>query len=147
YAGLADAYCTVAGTFSPSNEALPKAKGLAEKALALDDTLAEGYAALGHAKVHLWDRSAEKDLQQALALNPNSVTALLWYAEYNQEFNPSAVIPTLEKAKRLDPIMSAVRGFLIFSYLQTRQFDLAFQEAKEAQELHPEDKMIHLNLF
>ncbi|MBI4751803.1 MAG: winged helix-turn-helix domain-containing protein [Acidobacteria bacterium] len=139
YAGLADAYCTGAGMFLPSNEALPKAKAMAEKALSLDNSLPEAYAALGHAKVHLWDRTARQDLQKALELNPNSATTLMWFGEYYQTFNPPESIPILIKARELDPVLSPVRGFLSFSYSLNGQFNLAHREIQEALAMHPED--------
>ncbi|HMZ78139.1 MAG TPA: winged helix-turn-helix domain-containing protein [Acidobacteriota bacterium] len=142
YAGLADAYCTGAGTFLPSNEALPKAKAMAEKALSLDTSLPEAYAALGHAKVHLWDRTAKQDLQKALELNPNLATTLMWFGEYYQTFNPPESIPILIKARELDPVLSPVRGLLSFSYGLNGQFDLAHREIQEALTRHPTDSQL-----
>ena len=53
YAGLADAYRgqTVGGDM-PSSEVMPKAKAAANKAIELDDTLAEAHANLGH--IYFW---------------------------------------------------------------------------------------------
>ena len=51
YAGLADSYCQLGGewVFLPPSDALPKAKAAAQKALELDEKLAEAHAALGYA--------------------------------------------------------------------------------------------------
>src|SRR5207244_4744388 len=57
YAGLADTYCQLGGEyeFSPATQVLPKAKAAAQKALELDDTLAEAHAALAYAEFFDWD--------------------------------------------------------------------------------------------
>src|SRR5947199_2982771 len=57
YAGLADTYCQLGGEyeFSAATQVLPKAKAAAQKALELDDTLAEAHAALAYAEFFDWD--------------------------------------------------------------------------------------------
>ena len=56
------------------------AREAAEKAVALDPTLAEGYAVLGFVEIsYNWDwDAAEKHLRRAIELNPNSVAAHSW---------------------------------------------------------------------
>ena len=84
YAGLADAHATLGvgifGNLAPK-EAFPEAKKAAEKALELNEGLAEAHTSL--ALVHLlwdWDwKSTEKEFQRALELNPNYPMALSWY--------------------------------------------------------------------
>src|SRR5205814_2915531 len=82
YAGLADAYTAASEWLLPPREALAKARAAAEKALALDDTLAEAHAALGHVFVHQFNPAAEREFQRAMELNPNSVAAMFFYFEY-----------------------------------------------------------------
>jgi TolB-like protein/Tfp pilus assembly protein PilF len=85
YAGLADSYALL-GSWSnlvmPRREAMSQARAAAEKALALDDSLADAHASLGFVKMHYdWDFSgAEKEFQRAIALNPGYATAHHWYA-------------------------------------------------------------------
>ncbi|HYJ48065.1 MAG TPA: protein kinase, partial [Pyrinomonadaceae bacterium] len=50
YAGLADAYYALSSAHLPPNEAMPKARASAEKALEIDDTLAEAHASLALVK-------------------------------------------------------------------------------------------------
>ena len=85
YAGLADSYSILGfGTvdaMSP-DEAGPKAKAAAEKALELDGTLAEAHASLALVKsaIESDDTGAEKEFQQAIELNPGYANAYLWYS-------------------------------------------------------------------
>src|SRR6201997_951245 len=75
YAGLADSYSALGGgwMYLPPTDTLPKAKAAAEKALELDDTLAEAHAALAYATFFDWDwPGAEREVKRAIELNPNS---------------------------------------------------------------------------
>src|SRR5207244_1821990 len=76
YAGIADAY-SVLGSWGaeaiPPEEAFPKAKAAAEKALHLDDTSAEAHTARANIRqLYEWDwQGAATEFQRAIALNPN----------------------------------------------------------------------------
>ena len=82
HAGLGSTYLLMASTAMlrplQVDEAMPVARRAAERALALDDGLAEAWAVLGRVKMEYdwdWD-GAEADLAHAVALNPSSVEAL-----------------------------------------------------------------------
>jgi len=85
YTGIADSYSLLGHYgFLPPREACPKAKIAAEKALEIDDKLAEAHTSLARIKMHYdwdWD-AAEQELKKALELNPNYSTALEWYSLY-----------------------------------------------------------------
>ena len=73
YSGMADAYILGADMYFPPNEVMPKAKAAAEKALQLDDTLAEAHFSLGAAKFQYdfdWP-GGENEFRRAIALNPS----------------------------------------------------------------------------
>lgn len=85
HAGLASTYLLMASTAMlrplPVDEAMPMARRSAERALTLDDSLAEAWAALGRVKMeHDWDwDGAEADLERAVTLNSSSAAATrLW---------------------------------------------------------------------
>src|ERR1044071_7744427 len=77
YAGVADAYVFLPGySGGTPQESYPKAKAAANKALELDDTLAEAHTTLALA---LWYYDydfarANKEFQRAIELNPNYAT-------------------------------------------------------------------------
>lgn len=83
YAGMADAYRTLAiAGFARSKEVCPQAKALAQRALAIDESLAEGHIVLGWIGfLYDWDwPSAEKELERAIELSPNNSEAHRAYA-------------------------------------------------------------------
>jgi eukaryotic-like serine/threonine-protein kinase len=85
YAGLGEAYLALAlaAEVKPS-EVWPKAKAANQKAIEIDDTLAEGHSGSGST---LWWydwswKEAEIEFQRALALNPNSSMAHFGYGDF-----------------------------------------------------------------
>ena len=83
YAGLANAQTAVSvGGGGDMHEQYPKAKAAIDKALAIDDALAEAHSYSGEIKfVFEWDfAGAEREHQRAVALNPNSAAAHRMYA-------------------------------------------------------------------
>jgi DNA-binding winged helix-turn-helix (wHTH) protein/TolB-like protein/Tfp pilus assembly protein PilF len=110
---------------------LPRAKEAVDKALAIDEQLAEAHAT--HAVIaEVLERDwsgAEASYRRALALNPNYATAHQWYGEYLMNlgrFDES--IAQLDRALALDPlsqIINAVKGVAL--YLDGRQDEAARQ--------------------
>jgi serine/threonine-protein kinase len=82
HVGLADSY-NILGTYSflPPRVAFPKAKAAAEKALALDHTLAEAHVALGLTHCFFdWEwKAAERAFSRALELDRHYVQGYIWY--------------------------------------------------------------------
>ncbi len=85
HAGLADTYNMLAtyGGRKPT-EAFPKAHDAAIKALALDNNLAEGHAALAYTTFRSdWKwAEAEREFKQAINLNDNYASAHQWYGTF-----------------------------------------------------------------
>ena len=73
HVGIADAWAQLGWLeFSAPTEAFPKAREAAERALALDDRLAEAHTSLGFVRF-LYERdweAARAEFQRAIALNP-----------------------------------------------------------------------------
>jgi len=137
YAGLADAYTASSDWLMPPREALSKARDAAEKALALDDTLAEAHAALGHVFVHQFNPAAEAEFQRAMALNPNSAAAMFFYFEYFFGRDADKAVAVLRRVQQLDPLSQAAGSFIASTYLMACRNDEAFMEAQKALELDP----------
>jgi len=86
YAGLADAYNQLAAVFiagkPPTNVRLLAIRA-ATRAIQLDPTLAQAYAALGYTTLHEFDwPQAESAVRRAIDLNPKYTRAHLVYASY-----------------------------------------------------------------
>ena len=82
WAGLAQSYAMLGYFgFAPADAMFPKARAAALRAIALDSTPGEAYAALGQALAwqHAWP-DAEVAYQRAVKLEPKDATAHQWYA-------------------------------------------------------------------
>lgn len=141
WAGLADAYTAASDWLLPPREALSKARAAAEKALALDDTLAEAHAALGHVFVHQFNPAAEREFQRAMELNPNSVAAMFFYFEYFFARDADKGVAVLRRVQQLDPLSQTAGSFIASTYLMARRTDEALVEARKALELDPNDPL------
>jgi tetratricopeptide (TPR) repeat protein len=102
------------GLLSP-DEAFPKAKAAATKALALDDDLAEAHTSLAFV-LDLYDWNwelAEKEYKRALALNPSYATAHHWYAWHLIVMGRnSEALAESRKAESLDPLSPIISADL-----------------------------------
>lgn len=142
YAGLADAY-TITGCGTPAGmtkeEAGPKAKTAALKAVELDDDSAEAHTALGLEENCFGNqREAENEFKRAITLNPNYATAhhgyaLLLLGERDQEG-----LEQIKQALRLDPVSPNSNGLFGDFLMDTRQFDKAVEQFRKTVELDPQ---------
>ena len=107
YVGLADAYrSALVGDMSPT-ELLPKAKAAAQKAIEIDDTLADAHAELGFIIFwYDWDwTAAENQYKQALELDPNGADTHLFYAHLLSNTGRHAeALAEVKRARELDPL-------------------------------------------
>ncbi|HVS82973.1 MAG TPA: tetratricopeptide repeat protein, partial [Pyrinomonadaceae bacterium] len=108
YVGLADGYraLTLSGEM-PSTEYMPKAKAAAQKAIEIDDTLAEAHAEFGFIIFwYDWDwNAAENQCKRALELNPNSADAHQVYAHLLSTTGRHAeALAEIKRARELDPL-------------------------------------------
>ena len=141
YAGVADCYNLLCGygALAPS-EGYPRARQAAERALELDERLAEAHTSLAYASMHYyWDWAAsERAFLRALSLNANYATAHQWYGSYlaaRSRFQESAA--ETDQALRLDPLslmINADRGWLSFF---ARQHDRAIEHLRKAIDMEP----------
>jgi TolB-like protein/DNA-binding winged helix-turn-helix (wHTH) protein/tetratricopeptide (TPR) repeat protein len=152
YAGLADSYTMLAaGEYAvlPSAEAVPRAKAAAEKALQLDDTLAEAHATLGFLKWSFeWDwQGAESEYKKAIALTPSYATAHHWYALYLVEIGRFGdAVVEIRKAEELDPFSVIVRTDVGWILYNARRYDEAIQQLAKTLDLDPHFASAHWTL-
>jgi tetratricopeptide (TPR) repeat protein/TolB-like protein len=116
-----------------------KAREVVQKALALDNNLAEGYAVLGELKfTYEWDfAGAEKDLLRAIELEPNSDLAHEQYASYlvaRGRFEEA--IAEIKTALEIDPnslMYQLNNGRILY---QARHYDEAILQLKRLIEVN-----------
>jgi TolB-like protein/Flp pilus assembly protein TadD len=151
YAGLADSYHLLASTayavFS-ANEALPKAKAAARKALEIDGKLAEGYASLASILTAEWDwPAAEKAYKHSIKLNPRYPTVRQWYAFYLTAMGRmEEALAEAKHAYELDPLSVIITRDLGLVYYYALQPDRAIEQYRKALELDANFALVHQSL-
>ena len=141
HAGLAEVYTELSGFYVDPREAMPRAKQEAQRALGVDQGIAEAHAALGF--VHLvydWDGpAAERALLRALDLNPTLATARMNYAAYltTQARNDEAV-REIRRALEHDPLSVRTHTLGTSLLLFTRRYDDAIDLARRGLEIEPD---------
>jgi eukaryotic-like serine/threonine-protein kinase len=149
YVGLADCYSLLAlrGT-APAREVFPKARVAVEKALALDHELGEGYATLGHLRLHDWDWAGlDQDFKRALDLAPGDAIAYRWYSEYLMTVGKTdESIAVVKQAARIDPVSPIVGTTLPRADYFAGKFDEAMDLLRKDLEIDPNHFFVHLRL-
>jgi len=150
YTGVAD-YFNLLGYYDllPPKEAFPKAKEAAEKALEMDETLAEVHLSLAWVKTFYdWDwKTAEISFKRATELNPGYETAHHWYAVYlGAVGRHDESIAEAKRALKLDPVSAIIGASLGGMYMWARQYDRSIEEYKKAIELDPSSYIPHFYL-
>ena len=135
YSGLADAYGTLTNYGGDPGEYTAKSNAAAERALALDPTLAHPHAVLGANKMgYSWDFSGgEAEFRRALQLDPGDATAHQWFSESLCYLGGRAQesIEEANRAHQLDPLSPIIGAQQAQAYLYDRQFDKAIELYKK----------------
>ncbi len=120
YSGLADAYLLLVNYALPDREAMPKVRAAAEKALALDESLAEAHASLaGVLFWHEWDwKAAEREFVRSIELDPGYPVARHWYSIFlSAQGRHTEAMEQLRRAQDLDPLSPAIGAGLGWGHL------------------------------
>jgi len=152
YSGLADSYALSGdweyGILSPQ-DAFPRAKAAATKALALDDKLSEAHTSLAFIQdLYDWDwASAEKEYKRALALNPGYATAHHWYAWHLIVTGRNTEgIAESKKAESLDPLSLIISADLADALCIAHRYDESVQQSQKTIEMDPHFAVAHYEL-
>ena len=141
YSGLADSYNMLGILYRPGPQgSLPKALSAAQKALALDSTLAEAHASLAWAhQMFTWDWPvAEREYRRAIELNPGYVTGHQWYGGYLAAMGRhDEAIAEGKRAQELDPLSLITSAALARPFYNARRYDEAIAQSKKTFEINP----------
>ncbi len=150
YAGLADSYALLSlyGAVTPQ-EAFPKSKAAALRALELDERLSEAQTSLGVVKLfYEWDwDGAEEAFQNSISLNPG-------YADAHQRFGLHLVansrfdeaIRELRRAQELDPLSLIINTIAGYPFYYSRRYDEAIEQYLKTLEMDANFSMAHFRL-
>jgi tetratricopeptide (TPR) repeat protein len=126
---------------------MPKAKAAIDRALAIDDSLAEAHAARGkYLAFFEFDRSgSEREFRRAIELNPNYATAYQWlgldFLVLTRRFDEG--ISELRRAQEIDPLSPVIGSDTASALDYAGRFDEAIDQARRTLELEPGFSFAH----
>ena len=146
YAGLSEYYGVGAATgLLPPDENWAKSADASHRALALDETLPDAYNAQAGLKEAYNDNAgAERDLQYAIALDPNYAEGRIHYAlhlSYAQRFEES--LAQHKVVQELEPLSVRYNYLLAEFFYWTRAYDRALEQSQKTLELDPNHPFTH----
>ena len=140
YSGLADTYLTLYDYELMSyDESTSKAKDAAQRALKLNENLAEAHNSLAHINLHEWKwESAEEGFRKAIALDKSYILAHHWYALCLTAIGKTnEAVTQMETARELDPLSTRINADLGMAYLSAGRYDEAISQEQKTLELNP----------
>jgi TolB-like protein/Tfp pilus assembly protein PilF len=151
YVGLADCYTGLAFyNFAVPQEAMPKAKESAIKALTLDDTLAEAHTTLAHILINYdWNWSAaEKEFKRSIELKPDYARAHQWYAIHylTAMGRLEEAVREMKKALELEPASLVMNTFMGATLYYAGRYDEAIDQCRRTIEMDPNFAVAHWHL-
>ncbi len=147
YSGLAETYVLFSSyDVAPADDSMPQAKAAAQRALAIDDSLAEAHTALGFYFSHYeWDRvSSEKEFRRAIELKPSYSTAHHWFSadlSYTKRLEESLV--EIKRAQELDPLSAIISTNFADTLVYARRYDEAIAQCKRTLVSNPNFSYAH----
>jgi TolB-like protein/Tfp pilus assembly protein PilF len=149
YSGLADCYSLLpeyAGI--PVDESVQKAKAFAERAIKIDDQLAEGHASLGQVYKASWQwAEAEREYRRAIEVNPNYATSYHWYAHLLRNLGRyDEAAETIMRGHQVDPLSSVISVNVAEIYRFQGKHQAAIDTSLKVIEIDPNFAYAYVNL-
>ena len=141
YAGLADCYNMLAtyGQMAPT-EAFPRARNAGERALAIDNALAEGHAALAYTSFRgNWNwAEAEREFKESIRLNANYAPAHQWYASYLAAMGRfDEALAETTRMQEIDKSSLIINSHFGLIYFFNQRYDDAIESSRKTLKLDP----------
>jgi TolB-like protein/Flp pilus assembly protein TadD len=149
YALLADCYfLQFYYGFESGADRIQNAKAAAERALLLDDSIAEGHVALAMVQINQKDpQGCMNSLRRGLILNPNLAIAHQRYAwVLSSAGHLDEAAREMKRAQKLDPLSPTNNTALGIMLVFARDFRGALEYCSKAAELAPTEALIQDNL-
>jgi TolB-like protein/Flp pilus assembly protein TadD len=141
YTGLADSYALqIDYRGAPVREGLERARAEAQRALALDETLAEAHTSLAWVTfIYDWDWPlAGQHFRRAIELNPHYSVARQWHSWFQMSMGHTELaLAEGRQAIALDPASVSIRRSLGWLSYYARQPEQAFEQLRRAVAMNP----------
>jgi len=151
YAGLGSVWMMRGDAgFRPPSETVPIAREYMERALALDDGLADLHVMLGGQRAVEWDwPGAEREYRQAVAANPNLADAHFFYADLLLTVlnKPDDWNREIQRALELDPLNDFNRSYYGWHLNYLRRYGEAIPIFEQLLPSGPNKASNHLGLW
>jgi TolB-like protein/Tfp pilus assembly protein PilF len=134
YSGLAETYVLFSSyDVASAKDSMPQAKAAAQRALEIDESLAEAHTALGfYLSNYEWNRDgSEKEYRRAIELKPNYATAHHWLgADLSSVKRFDDGLSEIRRAEELDPLSRIISTNLADTLVFARRYDEAIAQYK-----------------
>ncbi|MFC1502572.1 protein kinase [bacterium] len=140
YSGIADSLSILGLFWLLPEEVFPKAKSAAQKAIEIDETLAEGHTSLGWISfMYDWDwTAAEKEFKRAVELDPRYALNHMWYALFLSWMGRfEEAMEHNKRALELEPVSLIINACSAQVHYSNRQYGEAITQGVRAIELDP----------
>jgi len=140
YAALGDNYMSMGNyQMAPMETLVPQAKAAVEKALQLDNRLAQAHTSLAAIRMyHLEGGDVEGEFQQAIALDPGYAQGIHWYALYLAAVGrKEEAIREIKLAREIDPKSLIINANVGFVYYLAGDYDRAEEAEKTTLQMDP----------
>ena len=147
WVGIAMSLQNLADSFIAPREAYPKAQEALRAALAIDSTLPDTHAHLGALALnYYWDIPlAKRELERALALDPQSLDALRLYAvALTVDQRPESAVVIATRGIRLDPtdgLAAAYGSYALATLGRNAEADTLLSRSLQ---LNPENPLVNI---
>ena len=146
YAELSEGHRSLINNrLSDPQELISKAMQAAQRAVALDDRLAEAHLALATLKRYGWEwDEAEREYKRAIELNPNLASAYNGHAVFLTLMNRhDEALAQVTRARELDPLSLSINANVGYTLYFARRYDEAFEPLRKTLELDPNYPTAH----
>ena len=144
YSGMASCYCGLGShgfELEEPKKSLPNGLDFAERAIKLDDSLADPYTYKGIIKLkYEWDwTGAEACFEKALSISPNNAQAHMQYSMYFESLaNFDRAIHEAEQAYHVDPLSKETNMNLAWQYYQADKLSEARAQLDHLLKIEPD---------
>ena len=149
YSGIADCWSNLADDWVAPDDAYPRAKSAAARAIQLDPTLGEAHTSIGKVLCwYEWDfAGASRALATAVACNPNYAEGHFVYGTTLPAVGRLAdAVVEMRKALVLDPLSAHLSRWLGRFLLYGEQFEAAIEQGHKTLEIEPNYFQAYLDI-
>jgi serine/threonine-protein kinase len=116
----------------PADSVRTRSMQAAQRALALDSSLAQAHVALGLAHLHTWEwAQAGDEYRRAIAIDSNDVSALTQYARFLLYVGrPGEAYAAIVRAGKLEPFSAVVSAWMVDALSLLGRHDEAIAESR-----------------